>query len=111
MTKTELLKTIRAHCIDCCCGQPYEVEHCGCPSCNLYKLRFGKDPTKRELTPEQKAQLANHFKRTAKNLPAQTEKASSIGDGGKDTSLTFGGDMLFTAVAEKPQKTKENGGA
>lgn len=58
MTKTEILKTIRAHCIDCCCDQPNEVALCCCPSCNLYHLRFGKDPYARVLSPEEKAKRA-----------------------------------------------------
>lgn len=70
MTKTELLKTIRAHCLDCCCGQPYEVKRCGCPKCSLYSLRFGKDPSKRVLSPAQiesyKKNLVNFGKKTAR---------------------------------------------
>ena len=57
MTKKELLKTIRAHCLDCCCGSYDEVEHCGCPTCNLYPLRFGKDPTPKVLSPAQLEKL------------------------------------------------------
>lgn len=53
MTKGELLKVIRAHCLDCCCGEVGEVKHCGCPTCNLYPYRFGTDPSKRELSPAQ----------------------------------------------------------
>ena len=53
MTKTDLLKVIRAHCLDCCCDQPGEVEKCGCPKCNLYPYRFGKDPSPRVLSPAQ----------------------------------------------------------
>lgn len=58
MTKTELLKVIRAHCLDCCCDQPIEVERCGCPTCSLYPYRFGKDPRPRELSPAQLAHIA-----------------------------------------------------
>lgn len=57
MTKGELLKVIRAHCLDCCCGSAYEVVQCGVPKCNLYPLRFGKDPTIGELSPSQKAKI------------------------------------------------------
>ena len=31
MTKGEILRAIRAHCLDCCCDQPAEVKMCGCP--------------------------------------------------------------------------------
>ena len=58
MTKSEILKVIRAHCIDCCCDQPNEVKNCGCVNCNLYPFRFGKDPNPRVLSPEEKARRA-----------------------------------------------------
>lgn len=59
MTKSELLKVIRAHCLDCCCGSFEEVKECGCPTCNLYPYRFGSDPNRRVLTPEQLERLKN----------------------------------------------------
>lgn len=56
MTKTEILKIIRAHCLDCCYDQQAEVAACGCgDSCKLFPLRFGKDPSPRVLSPEEKA--------------------------------------------------------
>ena len=59
MTKSELLKVIRAHCLDCCCGSFEEVKECGSPSCDLYPYRFGSDPNKRVLSPEQLERLKN----------------------------------------------------
>ena len=59
MTKSELLKAIRLHCLDCCCEQPKEVELCGCPTCHLFSLRFGKDPSPRVLSPEEKERRKN----------------------------------------------------
>lgn len=76
MTKGELLKTIRLHCIDCCCGSYEEVEHCGCPTCNLYPLRFGKDPYKRELSPEQKARIEKML--LAKKKKMEESKAMEV---------------------------------
>ena len=76
MTKTELLRTIRLHCLDCCCGSYEEVKECGCPTCNLFPLRFGKDPNPRVLSPEEKA-------RRAKLMMAnrnKTQKRSDAGD-------------------------------
>lgn len=58
MTKTELLRTIRLHCLDCCCGSYEEVKECGCPTCNLFPLRFGKDPTAPKLSPEERERRA-----------------------------------------------------
>ena len=66
MTKTEVLKIIREHCLDCCCGSYEEVKHCGCPNCNLYPLRFGKDPTRKVLTPEEKEKRLRNLGTVAK---------------------------------------------
>lgn len=55
MTKTEILKAIRAHCLDCCCDNAVEVKMCPCDKCSLHELRFGKDPRPRVLSPEEKA--------------------------------------------------------
>ena len=40
------LKSIRAKCLDCCCGQYKEVEFCPCADCPLYPYRFGKNPNR-----------------------------------------------------------------
>ncbi len=72
MTKGELLKVIRAHCLDCCCGEVGEVKNCGCPTCNLYPYRFGTDPNKRELSP---AQLENIEKMNIAKKKKQQESA------------------------------------
>lgn len=39
------LKAIRAKCIDCCCGQIYEVKRCVCEDCALYRYRMGHNPS------------------------------------------------------------------
>jgi hypothetical protein len=44
-TKAEILRAIRAKCLDCCCDVPSEVARCGAKSCSLHALRAGKDPT------------------------------------------------------------------
>lgn len=38
------LRTIRKHCLDCCCNGSEEVANCLDPECELYRFRFGKDP-------------------------------------------------------------------
>jgi hypothetical protein len=46
------LKTIRRHCLDCCCGQIGEVNLCPSEDCALYPYRFGRGPeVKPQLTP------------------------------------------------------------
>lgn len=76
MTKTEILKVIRAHCLDCCYDNANEVKLCACEKCALHPLRFGKDPTKRVLSPEEKVRLAERF--TAKG--EKTEKQQDAGE-------------------------------
>lgn len=50
MTKSELLKLVRAKCLDCCCDQPGEVALCPIERCPLYTVRLGKDPNPRKLS-------------------------------------------------------------
>lgn len=44
MAKRTPLKAIRAKCLDCCCGQTYEVRMCPSEDCPLHEYRFGKRP-------------------------------------------------------------------
>ncbi len=44
-TKGEILKAIRSHCLECCCGSDMEVKICTVGlKCALYPYRTGKDP-------------------------------------------------------------------
>ena len=43
-TKTEILRTIKSHCAECCGGNVLAVKLCTVERCPLYSLRFGKDP-------------------------------------------------------------------
>ena len=38
------MKAIRAKCLDCVCGSPYEVRKCTCEDCPLYVYRLGHRP-------------------------------------------------------------------
>lgn len=44
MAKLTPLKTIRAKCIECCCGSKKEVATCAIKKCPLYPYRLGKRP-------------------------------------------------------------------
>lgn len=49
------LKAIRAKCLDCMCGQVYEVRKCPVNDCSLWPYRMGHRPAKEsadENTPE-----------------------------------------------------------
>jgi hypothetical protein len=52
------LKSIRAKCLDCCCGMANEVKLCTADKCPLYPYRTGHGPKRPEvhLTEEQIAQ-------------------------------------------------------
>ena len=57
------LKAIRLKCLDCCCGSSNEVKLCSIEHCALYPYRFGKNPYRREMTPEEKEKcIANLLK-------------------------------------------------
>ena len=60
-----VLKAIRLKCLECCCDQVAEVRSCGAEDCPLWPFRMGKNPyrKKRELTEEQKTELAERMKR------------------------------------------------
>ena len=75
MTKTELLRKIRAKCLDCCCDSPKEVTLCAVKDCVLYDVRLGKDPTKRVMSDEKRLELGDRLKQArAKNKSTQVCK-------------------------------------
>lgn len=43
------IKSIRAKCLDCCCGQKSEVRNCVITNCPLYPYRMGHRPPKKPL--------------------------------------------------------------
>ena len=60
------LRAIRFKCLDCCCGNSYEVKMCACENCSLYPFRLGKNPNRNpiEYTEEQKAALVSRLTKT-----------------------------------------------
>jgi hypothetical protein len=78
MTKADLLKKVRAKCLSCCGGSHREVELCRITGCNLHDVRHGKDPTRRQLPPEQREILAQRLRqaRLKKNRTPTVEKKS-----------------------------------
>ena len=40
------IKSIRAYCLDCCCGSWVEVKQCPSSKCVLFPYRLGKRPRK-----------------------------------------------------------------
>jgi hypothetical protein len=47
-TKAQLLRSIRANCLQCCCGSINEVRDCEIDTCPMHKFRFGTDPTSKK---------------------------------------------------------------
>lgn len=41
------MKAIRAKCLDCMCGQIYEIPKCPCTDCPLYPYRSGHNPNRK----------------------------------------------------------------
>lgn len=66
MTKTDLLKLIRQHCL-LCNGSANEVKLCPAEKCPLHPLRFGRDTEKRHVTPERRERLAKQLAEARKN--------------------------------------------
>lgn len=82
MTKTEILKRIRAKCLDCCCDSPKEVKLCPVEKCALWPLRFGIDPTRRQLSEqERQARLQGLRRHLAQNSTLDKTNFSPISPG------------------------------
>lgn len=67
------LKRIRKYCVEvCCCGSQHEVKLCPITECPLYDFRFGRNifRTKRVLTEEQKAAMAERLKKARGAKPS-----------------------------------------
>ena len=59
------VKAIRAKCLDCSCGNPYEVNVCPLTGCPLYPYRFGRNPNRkgRELSEEEREALRERLRK------------------------------------------------
>ena len=76
MTKTEILKVIKQHCLDCCYDQVAEVQNCPCSSsCALWAYRLGKDPNPRVLSPAEKARRAELMRAIVEKREKQKDTA------------------------------------
>jgi hypothetical protein len=61
---TNPVKAIRAKCLDCSCGNVFDVSKCTVQGCPLYPFRMGRNPyrKKRPLTDKQREVLSNYRK-------------------------------------------------
>lgn len=69
---TNPVKAIRAYCLGCAETRK-EVELCPIEECSLHPFRLGKNPfrTKRELTDEQRAAMAERLAKVRKGKKAE----------------------------------------
>ncbi|OFQ56983.1 hypothetical protein HMPREF2931_06210 [Fusobacterium sp. HMSC065F01] len=67
------MKAIRKKCLDCSCGSSEEVKNCFAKKCPLYQFRFGYkldengNRRKRDLTDEQRYEMAERLKKVRDN--------------------------------------------
>lgn len=67
------MKAIRKKCLDCSCGSSEEVKNCFAKKCPLYQFRFGYkldengNRRKRDLTDEQRQEMAERLKKVRDN--------------------------------------------
>ncbi len=74
MEATTPLKAIRLKCLDCCCGSSNEVKLCTVERCALYPFRFGKNPYRREMTPEEKEKCIANLRKNAPIYQGQNQE-------------------------------------
>lgn len=55
MSLRDAKRSIRAKCLDCCCGSLKEVRVCEIEGCALWEWRMGKDPRRRSMSEEELA--------------------------------------------------------
>lgn len=60
---TSPIKAIRTKCLDCCYGQYNEVKLCTIHNCSLYPFRFGKNPYRKEMSEERKAEVSERMRK------------------------------------------------
>jgi len=73
MKEVTPMKAIRKKCLDCSCGSSEEVKNCFAKKCPLYQFRFGYkldengNRRKRDLTDEQRQEMAERLKKVRDN--------------------------------------------
>ncbi|WP_339002229.1 hypothetical protein KST09_04355 [Fusobacterium animalis] len=73
MKEVTPMKAIRKKCLDCSCGSSEEVKNCFAKKCPLYQFRFGYkldengNKRKRDLTDEQRQEMAERLKKVRDN--------------------------------------------
>ncbi|WP_199526011.1 hypothetical protein [Rhodosalinus halophilus] len=74
------LRALRLKCLDCCNGSTREVRLCTAVDCPNWPFRMGKNPWRRALTDEERAERQARF--VAKSPAAPSEAQNSGGEVG-----------------------------
>jgi hypothetical protein len=96
------LRALRLKCLDCCNGSAREVRPCTALDCPSWPFRMGKNPWRRALTDEERAERQARFVGTSPAAPSDAQnsggeiRASHPGRGkGPDTpSSDFSASLL-----------------
>ncbi len=76
------LQAVRAKCLDCCCGDPYEVKLCTATRCPLHPFRDGHNPSAQGAGWTEERRAAQNARMTEirkKQLQAKGEKLRPVG--------------------------------
>lgn len=78
-SKSPVMKAIRAKCLDCSCGNPYEVKLCPITSCPLYPYREGRNPhwERTEWTEERREAQKQIYARTIGSKQRESNEKSN----------------------------------
>jgi len=57
-----LTETVRAKCLDCCCGSAQEVRRCISIDCPLWPFRMGTNPWRKPLPESERQRRAERFR-------------------------------------------------
>lgn len=61
--KKNLIKVVRAFCIECSGGSEAEARKCTATKCQLWPYRMGRNPFRKPMSEERKAELRERFKK------------------------------------------------
>lgn len=70
--QTNPTKVIRAKCLDCSCGNPYEVAKCPVERCPLWPWRMGKNPYRKGPSEAQR-ETARRMAEKRKEMQASSD--------------------------------------
>lgn len=76
-SKSMILKTIVAKCLDCCCGVKAEVKACTAVKCPLHNFRLGKaDVTEDVITKKRKRTPMSDAQKAAMKAGREAKRAA-----------------------------------